>query len=111
LESQFVSFVRAREDFNAGRPLNARADLNEDGSITFLDIDIITDIVAIPRPFPPTSDPEVKRGLAPFRAICTAAVGRCQIQAPVETLRADGTPSPDLCTTARAIGCQVDGCL
>jgi hypothetical protein len=90
---------------------NRRADLNEDGGITFLDLDIIVDIVSLPDPFHGVISQEIKRGLAPFEAICAAAArDGCRIQAPVKTLQSDGTPSDEICLTAKEIGCQVIGC-
>lgn len=115
-QSDILAVVQAKAAFDAGQSFNRRADLNEDGSITFLDIDSITDIVTLPRPFrriTPEEDinralAEIKRGLAPFEAICTAAAqGSCRIQAPVEATPED---KEQICATAKTIGCQVIGC-
>ena len=90
----------------------SRADLNQDGRISFLDLDVITDIVSLPDPFSKDASlSEQKRGLAPFEALCTVAKrDGCQLQAPVKTLQEDGIPSAELCAKAKTIGCQVIGC-
>jgi len=111
-QGDILAVVQAKEAFDAGQPFNQRADLNEDGSVTFLDIDIITDIVTIPDPFFGNTLAEIKRGLAPFQAICTAAAqGGCRIQAPPTAIRGDGTPTPDFCDAAESLGgCEIIGC-
>jgi hypothetical protein len=111
--SDILAVVQAQAAFDEDPQVvsaHPRADINADGSISFLDIDIITDIVALPRPFgAPTS--ESKRGLAPFEAICTSAArGGCRIHAPVETIQQNGIPEAAVCDTAEAIGCQVVEC-
>ncbi len=108
-QGDILAVVKAKQAYDISAPFNHRADLNEDGSTTFIDIDIITDIVTNPRPLGDSG--EIKRGLAPFHAICTAAAqGGCRIQAPVETIGDDGNPRKEVCTTAAALGCQVSGC-
>ena len=89
----------------AGHP---RADLNQDGRVSFLDLDVITDIVSLPDPFSQNASlPEQKRGLAPFAAICTAAKrDGCRFQAPVQTLQDDGTPSAEICVMAKTMGAR-----
>ena len=118
-QMDIFAVVQAKTDFEANAStLNSKADLNKDGSITFLDIDLITDIVTTPRflslpSLPALGEPFVirKRVLAPFEAICAAARdGGCQIQAPVESFQEDGTPEAEVCATAASIGCQVAGC-
>jgi hypothetical protein len=114
-QGDLLTVIQAKAAFDTGLSLNQRADLNKDGSITFLDLDIITDIVTLPRPFGSPGEitglPELKRGLAPFDAICTAARdGGCQIQAPVEARQDNGNPLQEVCDIATTIGCQVVGC-
>ena len=89
-----------------------RADLNQDGRVSFLDLDLIIDIVSLPDPFrKDASLSEQKRGLAPFEALCTVAKrDGCRLQAPVQTLQEDGAPDTEVCVRAKAIGCQVIGC-
>lgn len=120
-DSDIFTVVVAKADFDNQGTVNIKADLNKDQKITFADIDTITDIVTIPRLSltTPASNPltpqEVIRGLAPFQAICTAARGKCQVQAPVEDMRFDEAsdsfqPQPELCELATELGCQVIGC-
>lgn len=106
-EDDILAVVMAKDAFDRNQILNKRADINGDGAVTFLDIDAITDIVASPRPFVGSTAQEIIRGLAPFEAICSAAKGRCRIQAPVETSQEERT---QICQTAKAIGCQVIDC-
>jgi hypothetical protein len=89
-----------------------RADLNQDGRISVLDLDLIIDLVSLPDPFRQgASLAEQKRGLAPFEAVCTVAKrDGCRFQAPVYTLQEDGTPSVEICAKAKTLGCQVIGC-
>ncbi|MGE0820576.1 MAG: matrixin family metalloprotease [Candidatus Binatia bacterium] len=114
--------VLKQQDRSArGKSFNARADVNKDGVVTLFDVDLITDIVTIPRPFidlnqafDPSVFPstqELKRGLAPFEAICREAVrGGCTIQAPAASILANGRVSDDVCNLAGTIGCRVIGC-
>lgn len=91
---------------------NPRTDVNQDGALTFADIDIITDLVTNPNAiFAATTPADLRRGLAPFQAICAAAgQGGCAIEAPVENRQANGTPTDAICQTARDFGCTVQGC-
>lgn len=114
-DDDIFSVVRAKMQFDTDGTLNDEADINRDGAITFLDVDTITDIVAVPRPFSGTTGQEVVRGLAPFDAICVAARdGGCRIQAPAEAFQTDAegnvVVNQEICDTATTIGCQVIGC-
>jgi hypothetical protein len=108
--------VQEEEKSEKKQSFDPRADLNEDGSVTFLDVDIITDLATVPNLTFGSNDVtirrrELKRSLAPFSAICTAArQGGCTIQAPVETIQENGTPNSEVCNVAAGIGCQVIGC-
>ncbi len=118
-----LSVVLAKMQFDRDGTLNERAEINKDGAISSLDVDTITDIVAIPRPFSAPTGQEFIRGLAPFDAICVAARdGGCRIQAPVEAFQRDAEGnalfdaqgnlmvSVEICATAGTLGCQVIGC-
>lgn len=122
-DNDILSVIRAKLQFETDGTLTERADINQDGAITALDVDIITDIVTMPRPFDAPTGPEFIRGLAPFDAICVAARdGGCRIQAPVEAFQTDAEGnalfdaqgnlmvSPEICATASTLGCQVIGC-
>lgn len=112
-EGDILAVVTAKAAFDKDGTLNKRADLNADGAITFLDVDIITDLVTNPYPsgnFPGFVSSAVTRLIAPFEAICTAARGRCAIQAPEQTIQADGKPNSAVCTVAANLKCQVIGC-
>ena len=122
-DNDILSVVRAKLQFDTDGTLSERADMNQDGAITSLDVDTITDIVAIPRPFGAPTGQEGIRGLAPFDAICVAARdGGCRIQAPVEAFQTDAEGNPlfddqgqlivdaEICATADTLGCQVIGC-
>ncbi len=122
-DNDIVAVVKAKADFDNKKTVNSKADLNRDQKVTFADIDTITDIVTIPRFLRTTSasnpltDQETIRGLAPFEAICIAARGKCQVQAPIEDMRFDEArgsfqPLPELCELAKqpTLGCQVIGC-
>jgi hypothetical protein len=114
-DNDIFTVLRAKLQFDTDGTLNERADINEDGAITFLDVDTITDIVAMPRPFSSLMEQEVVRGLAPFEAICVAARdGGCRIQAPAEAFQTDAEGNvvvdQEICDTATTIGCQVIGC-
>jgi len=89
-----------------------RADLNQDGRISFRDLDVISDTISLLDSFSKDASlPEQKRGLAPFEALCTVAKrDSFQLQSPLKTLQEDGTPSVELCNKAKIIGCQVIGC-
>lgn len=107
-EKDILAVVQAKEK----GVVNRHTDLNADGIISSADVDIITDIVALPQPFVfEASDSELKRGLAPFEAICQAAAGKCSLSAPAEEIGADGKPTAELCQSAKDNGgCQVVGC-
>ncbi len=59
--------------------------------MSFFDVDLITDIVTLPRPFTVNAaQQELKRGIASFDAICLAAArDGCTIGAPVNETDAD----------------------
>jgi hypothetical protein len=110
--------VRAKAAFEENGFFYASADLNQDGRITYLDVDLITDLVNIPDPTGVliASDEDNKRGLAPLGAICQAAIkpqGGCKLQPPF-FVRSDNTPSRLVCTVAEGLvsGCknQIVGC-
>ena len=106
---------QARSD--KGDTFNQRADLNQDGQVTFSDVDLITDIVTLPRPIEfdsnalqPTSQ-ELKRGIATFDAICRAAArDGCAIEAPANDIQENGKARDATCTRAKELGCRVTDC-
>src|SRR5262249_3378460 len=100
-QADILVVVRAQAGLEKDQTVNQRADLNRDGSVTFLDVDLITDIVTLPQPFDVISTSEVKRGLAPFSAICAAAKeGGCRIHAPIEAVQSNGVPEQSICDVA-----------
>jgi len=112
-ENDIRAVAVAKAAFDKKGTLNKRADINADGQITFLDVDIVTDLVSIPQaPIAlGQNEGEIPREIAPFDAICAAAKqGGCRIQAPQRTIGADGKPSANLCNFAASVGCQVVGC-
>lgn len=117
-QRDILAAVKTQAGLEKDLSVAQRADLNQDGSVTFLDIDTVTDLVTNPQPFTfqllaPGSRPlsELKRGFAPFQAICAAAArGSCQIQAPVESTQENGKPDQSICDMAKDFGCQVIGC-
>lgn len=122
-QKDILAVSKARADFEKKKKLtnvtDFRADINRDNAVTFIDVDISTDLVSIPRPFDNPvagialsgSSSELKRGIATFDAICTAAkAGGCEIQAPAEDIQANGKPSNFTCNSAKEIGCKVTGC-
>jgi len=94
-----------------------RADINRDGQVSVFDVDLITDIATLPRPFAlNASQAELKRGLATFDAFCRAAArDGCALEIPVGELQPQDlndpssplVPKPEFCTAAKAINVQV----
>jgi len=106
---------QARSD--KGDTFNQRADLNQDGQVTFSDVDLITDVVTLPRPieFDPNAlqpaSQELKRGIATFDAICRAAArDGCAIEAPANDIQENGNARDATCARAKELGCRVIDC-
>ena len=108
-----LEVLKQKEKSDKGGNFNQRADLNRDGQVTFFDVDIITDVVTLPRPFELNiSQQELKRGLAPFDAVCRAAArDGCAIEAPANDIQTDGRASAATCARAQELGCRVIDCL
>jgi hypothetical protein len=108
-QKDVLEVLKQKEKFDKGSNFNQRADLNHDGQVTFFDVDIITDVVTLPRPFELNiPQQELKRGLAPFDAICLSAVrDGCTIGAPVNETDADRVMT---CARAKELGCRVIDC-
>jgi hypothetical protein len=95
-----------------GRNFNQRADINRDGQVTFFDVDLLTDIVTLPRPFElDATQQELKRAVASFDAICRAAArDGCAIEAPAADIQENGKASDATCARATELGCRVIDC-
>jgi hypothetical protein len=96
---------------------NQRADINRDGQVSFFDVDLITDIATLPRPFEPAApQAELKRALATFDAFCRAAArDGCALEVPTGELQPQDlndpssplVPKPEFCAAAKTINVQV----
>ncbi len=108
-QADIQEVLRQQGSSDKGRNFNQRADINHDGQVTFFDVDLITDIVTLPRPFEVgASQQELKRGIAPFDAICrSAARDGCAIEAPVNEIDKDRVMT---CARAKELGCKVMEC-
>ena len=108
-DTDIPEVLKQKEKSDEGKNFNQRADLNQDGQVTFFDVDIITDIVTLPRPFELNApQQELKRGIASFDAICRAAArDGCAIGAPVNETDADRAMT---CARAKELGCRVIDC-
>jgi|GEM_PF-4383027 len=104
-----LEVLKQKEKSDKGRNFNQRADINRDGQVTFFDVDLITDIVTLPRPFVlDASQQELKRGVATFDAICrSAARDGCALEAPVDETDEDRVMT---CARAKELGCRVVDC-
>jgi hypothetical protein len=112
-----LEVLKQKERSDKGRNFNQRADINRDGQVSFFDVDLITDIATLPRPFELNApQAELKRGLATFDAFCrAAALDGCALEVPVGELQPQDlnnpesplVPKPEFCTAAKAINVQV----
>lgn len=107
-----LAVLKERDKSERGKKFNQKADLNQDGKVTFFDVDLITDVVTLPRPFKlDATQQELKRAIASFDAICRAAAsGDCAIEAPASDIQEDGKASEATCTRAKELGCRVIDC-
>jgi hypothetical protein len=108
-QQDVLTVLKEKTKSDKGRNFNQRADINRDGQVTFFDVDLITDIVTLPRPFElDATQQELKRAVASFDAICLAARrDGCAIAAPVnETDEARAAT----CARATELGCRVVDC-
>ena len=110
--NDILEVLKQKASSDKGRNFNQRADINHDGQVTFFDVDLITDIVTLPRPLEVTaSQQELKRGIATFDAICrSAARDGCSIEAPADDIQENGKASDATCALAKTLGCKVIDC-
>jgi hypothetical protein len=110
--ADILEVLKQQASSDKGHNFNQRADINQDGQVTFFDVDLITDIVTLPRPFELTaSQQELKRGIATFDAICrSAARDGCAIEAPANDIQENGNASDATCARAKELGCRVIDC-